>query len=321
MNFYPLTPEEKEQRVVWSSVRATLEAFRFKYKRSGKKSRSNWTLFERILWFFQLFLKLIGAYSKGLSQAKNILVQEVKVPLKNLPAAFSGFRILHLSDLHIDAIEGLEDIIIQKIKPLQYDLCVITGDFRRDTVGGFQQILPAMKKLVAALHPEYGTLAVLGNHDTFQMVKELEPFGIRFLVNETVFIHKENHNLRVTGVDDTYYYYTDMALHVLEKPSDDFSIALSHTSELCDVAAENGYGLYLCGHTHGGQICLPGGIPIISHQKGRKEQVRGLWYQNGMTGYTSPGAGVSGVPLRFNCPPEITVLELSDAGKSSSSPV
>ncbi len=318
MKRYPITPEEKEQRIVWASVRATLEAFRFKYKRSGKKTRSNWTLFERLLWFFQLFLKLTGAYSKGLSQAKNILVQDVKVPLKNLPENFSGFRILHLSDLHIDAIEGLEDIIIQKIKPLQYDLCVMTGDFRRDTTGGFQQILPAMKKLVTTLHPEYGILAVLGNHDTFQMVRALEPFGIRFLVNETVSIRKENKNLRITGVDDTYYYYTDMALHALEKPSDNFSIALSHTSELSDVAAENGYGLYLCGHTHGGQVCLPGGIPIISHQKGGKDRVRGLWYQNGMTGYTNPGAGVSGVPLRFNCPPEVTVLELTSTEKSSS---
>ena len=317
MKSYPVTPEEKENRIVWASVRATLEAFRFKYKRSGKKSRSNWTLFERLLWIFELFLRLIGWYKRGLSHAKDLLVKEIKLPLASLPETFSGFRILHLSDLHIDTIEDFEELIIRKIKPLQYDLCVFTGDYRRDTTGSFRQILPAMKKLIASIHAEYGTLAVLGNHDTFQMVKELETTGIRFLVNETVTVCKQNQCLQITGVDDTYYYYTDMALHALEMHSDKFSIVLSHTSELSDVAAANGYGLYLCGHTHGGQICLPGGIPIISHQKKRKERVRGIWYQNGMTGYTSPGVGVSGVPLRFNCPPEITILELVTSTEKS----
>jgi len=310
MRNYPLHHKEKEERIIWASVRATLEAFRFKYKRSGKRSRSNWTLFERLLWFFQLFLRLTGYYNKGLSNAKNIEVKKLELTFENLPPVFNGFKILQLSDLHIDAIEGFEDILIRKIKPLDFDLCVITGDFRRETTGSFRQILPAMKKLLAAIESEYGVLAVLGNHDTFKMVELLEPLGIRFLVNESVYIEKEHQRLYVTGTDDTYYFYTDMALHALENEAKYFSIALSHTGELSDIAAENHYKLYLCGHTHGGQICLPGGIPVISHQNGKRERVRGLWQYNGMMGYTSPGAGVSGIPLRYNCPPEITLFEL-----------
>ncbi len=310
MRDYPLHQKEKEARIIWASVRATLEAFRFKYKRSGKKSRSNWSLFERLLWFFAFLLRLTKWYKKGIANAKNIEVKKLKLSFEDLPPAFDGFRILQLSDLHIDAIEGLEDILIREIKPLYFDLCVITGDFRKDTTGSFRQILPAMKKLLLAIRPEQGILAVLGNHDTHQMVELLEPLGLRFLVNESVQIEKENQRIHINGTDDTYYFYTDMALRALESDAREFSVALSHTGEMSDIAAENHFKLYLCGHTHGGQICLPGGIPILSHQKGKRERVRGLWRQNGMIGYTSPGAGVSGIPLRFNCPPEITVFEL-----------
>jgi len=310
MRDYPLQQKEKEARLIWASVRATLEAFRFKYKRSGKRSRSKWSLFERLLWFFKLLLRLTRWYKKGYANAKNIEVRKLKLSFENLPTAFNGFKILQLSDLHIDAIEGLEDILIGKIKPLDFDLCVITGDFRKDTTGSFRQIFPAMRKLLMAVRPEQGVLAVLGNHDTFKIVELLEPLGIRFLVNESVLIEKKSQCIRINGTDDTYYFYTDMALHALENNTKDFSIALSHTGELSDIAANNHFKLYLCGHTHGGQICLPGGIPIISHQKGRRERVRGLWYEKDMKGYTSSGAGVSGIPLRFNCPPEITLFEL-----------
>ncbi len=314
MHNYPLGQKEKRARLLWASVRATMEAFRFKSKRSGKKSKSNWTLFKRLLWIFQLLLKLTGVYKKGYANAKDIKVKNVTLIFKDLPPAFTGFKILHLSDLHFGAIDGLEDILIRKIQPIDFDLCVITGDFRMDTTGSFMQVIPAMKKLLEVIHPEYGVLAVLGNHDTYKMVELLEPLGMRFLLNETIHIEKKNQRLRIVGTDDTFYFYTDLAMHALENNSGEFSIALSHTSELSDIAAENHYKLYLCGHTHGGQICLPGGIPIISHQKGKRERVSGFWQQNGMKVYTSPGAGVSGIPLRFNCPPEITVFEL--VGKS-----
>jgi predicted MPP superfamily phosphohydrolase len=77
-----------------------------------------------------------------------------------------------------------------------------------------------------------------------------------------------------------------------------------------DVAADNGYRLYLCGHTHGGQICLPGGIPIILHLRHGRRYYRGLWHYGRMTGYTGQGAGTVGLPVRFNTQSEITVLRL-----------
>jgi predicted MPP superfamily phosphohydrolase len=310
MHLYPLRPEEKENRRIWASVRATLEVLRFKYKRNGKKSRSKWTLFERLLSVFKIFLRITGLYQKGLAQAKDIRVENKRLFFNDLPNAFNGFKILHLSDLHIDAIEGLEEIILKKIQSLSFDLCVITGDFRMDTTGSFRQIIPPMQRLLSSLHPPYGILAVLGNHDTYRLVNELEPFGVRFLVNETVRLEKNGQHIRITGIDDTYYFYTDRAQEAFEQEHPDFAIALAHTGEMSDIAADNSYRLYLCGHTHGGQICLPGGIPVITHQKRARNRIRGIWQQNGMTGYTSPGAGVSGIPIRLNCPPEVTLFEL-----------
>ncbi len=308
---YPLSNKEKESRLVWASVRATLEAFRFKYKRSGKKSKSRWSFFERLLRIFGFFLKIVGLYRKGVENVKNIEVNRITLKPEKLPVAFDGFTVLHLTDLHIDALKGFEDVVIEKIKPLKYDLCVITGDFRKNTTGGFKNVLPAIEKIVKNLKAKESVLATLGNHDSFEMVEYLENMGIRMLINETVAIERKGEKIHITGTDDTYYFYTDEALNALENDIKGFKIALLHTSELHDVAAQNGYSLYLCGHTHGGQICLPGGIPVIAHQKEGKKFIKGLWNANGMTGYTSAGVGVSGIPLRYNCPGEIVLITLS----------
>ena len=85
-----------------------------------------------------------------------------------------------------------------------------------------------------------------------------------------------------------------------------------HTPELAMVASKNKYDLYLCGHTHGGQICLKEGVPLISHQFEGKQFNHGIWNIGAMTGYTSRGVGVSGMPVRFNCPAEVTLITLSN---------
>ena len=310
MKLYPLTDKERESRIIWASARAIIEGFQIKNKRNGKKTKRHWTLFEKLLLVFEVLMKTCGIYQKGLSNATRIEYNENLLLFPDLPENFSGFKILHISDLHIDTIKDFEEFIIEKIKNKKFDLCVMTGDFRRNISGSIKQVIPAMEKLMAHVNTNYGTLAVLGNHDTFKMVESLEPMKIRFLVNETVFIEKNGEQLCISGTDDTYYFYSDMALHALEKNLPGFKICLSHTSELVDVASKNNYKLYLCGHTHGGQICLPGGISILHHQKAGRDRIHGLWTVNGMTGYTSRGVGVSGTPLRFNCPPEVTLFEL-----------
>ena len=87
-----------------------------------------------------------------------------------------------------------------------------------------------------------------------------------------------------------------------------------HTPDLAEAAARLGCALYLCGHTHGGQICLPGGRPIVQHLHKERGLGRGLWRRRQMIGYTSLGAGVAGsLPLRLFAPPEITLFRLRRA--------
>jgi len=112
------------------------------------------------------------------------------------------------------------------------------------------------------------------------------------------------------GTDDVHYYYTEEAREALATATVGFKIALIHSAEFADAAAENGYHLYLAGHTHGGQICLPGGWPIITHMTRFRRYGRGLWRHGKMRGYTSTGVGVSGLPVRFNSRGEVVLITL-----------
>ncbi len=113
-----------------------------------------------------------------------------------------------------------------------------------------------------------------------------------------------------TGTDDVHYYYTDAARAALEAAPKGFKIALIHSAELADAAAEAGFSLYLSGHTHGGQVCLPGGLPIITHMSRHRRYASGLWRHGSMTGYTTTGIGVSGLPVRFNTRGEAVLITL-----------
>ncbi|MEI7724180.1 MAG: metallophosphoesterase [Bacteroidota bacterium] len=300
----------KEKRLIWAATRSVLENVGFVNKPSGKKSKSRWDLFLRLLKIFAFLLKITGYYHKGYGNAKTIRVNEITLKFPNLPAAFTGLRILHLSDLHIDSIPGFASLIIHKIKDLKFDICLLTGDYRRDISGSFSQILKPVKILSKYIQAPEGTFAVLGNHDTYLMAQYEQDSGMELLINESVEIIREGQKILITGTDDPFNFYTEPALLCMETKGYPFKIAMVHTSELAKTASENKYDLYLCGHTHGGQICLKEGVPLISHQFEGKQFNHGKWRLANMTGYTSRGAGVSGMPVRFNCPAEVTVITL-----------
>ena len=146
--------------------------------------------------------------------------------------------------------------------------------------------------------PIYG---VLGDHDTICMVPGLEAMGIRMLLNESDVIERGGQRLHLGGIDDAHFYRMDN----IEKaaaaiPHDEFSILISHTPEVYRQAAHADFNLLLSGHTHGGQICLPGGIPITLDSILPRSMGSGAWKYHDMIGYTSVGAGSSVVPVRFN---------------------
>ncbi|NPD45598.1 MULTISPECIES: metallophosphoesterase [unclassified Lentimicrobium] len=299
----------QEKRLLWATTRSVLETDQFKHKRHGKKSKSHWSYFKRILNFLVWGAKISGYYKKGYENARNIEINHYKLKFSNLPSNFDGFRILHLTDLHIDSTPELLHSILHVVDQVDFDLAVLTGDYRSESSGSFIQILKPIEELAKLLQKEFPPLAILGNHDTWLMTQYEEDLKISFLVNETIELERDGQKILVSGADDPFSYYTDTTLQTFsDKPG--FKLALVHTSELADIAADHNYNLYLCGHTHGGQVCLPGGKALISHQKEGDEFIKGFWKMGKMQGFTSKGCGVSGVPLRFNCPGEITVFTL-----------
>jgi predicted MPP superfamily phosphohydrolase len=254
-------------------------------------------------------LKLIGLYSRAHRNADQIVIKRNVLEFSNLPQAFDNFTVLHLTDLHVDISEGAMRRLVSIIGDLQYDICVLTGDYRGKTYGPFQKSLNGINELRAKLKgPLYG---VLGNHDSIHMTPSLEAMGIRMLFNEREIISRDDSQIYLAGVDDAHFYRADDIQKAATRiPSGTFSILLSHTPEIYDGAAKANFDLMLSGHTHGGQLCLPGGVPIKLEARLPRRMGAGLWHHLGMAGYTSVGVGTSLLPVRLNCPPEITLHTL-----------
>ncbi|HFD88059.1 MAG TPA: metallophosphoesterase [Gammaproteobacteria bacterium] len=257
-------------------------------------------------------LRLSFLHERGRRNALKLACTENDISLPHLPEAFDGFKLLHLSDLHLDVNEHMAGALIERISDLDYDICVITGDFRAKTYGPYEHAMAAMKRVRRVLKdPVY---SILGNHDSIEMVPGLEGMGIHVMLNESAVIERNGELLYLAGIDDPHYYKA----HNLEKaaeavPEDAVSILLSHSPETYQHAAHAGFDVFFCGHTHGGQICLPGGWPLMCNAKAPRSVCNGAWKYKKMQGYTSKGSGASVVDVRYNCPPEVTVHTLRRA--------
>jgi predicted MPP superfamily phosphohydrolase len=257
----------------------------------------------------RIVLQLTGLYGRARKNTERIVVRQNDLVFASLPSQFDGFTILHLSDLHVELNEAAMLRVSELVGELRYDICVLTGDYRFKTYGPFAAALDGVERVRRHLKaPVYG---VLGNHDTIQMVPALEAMGIRMLMNECEVIARDDQRIHLAGVDDAHFYRMDnIEKAAREIPEGAFSILLSHTPEIYRQAAHAHFALMLSGHTHGGQLCLPGSIPIMLEAVLPRRMGAGRWQYNDMTGYTSVGAGSSVVPVRLNCPPEITLHRL-----------
>jgi uncharacterized protein len=232
---------------------------------------------------------------------------EYRWRIRRLPMAFAGFRLLQLSDLHLDLDPDFSRALIDKIKGLTYDAVVITGDFRNSTFDDHAQAIAEAGTVIATLRePRFG---ILGNHDFIEQVPELESLGLPILINEVTSITRGADQLWIAGIDDSHFYAThDLERVITKLPSHACTILLSHSPEIVFELPSNRFDLVLCGHTHGGQLCLPGGRWLHVPVRGlRPEFIRGRWRMDDTQGYTSPGTGGCGVPARLNCPGELTM--------------
>jgi predicted MPP superfamily phosphohydrolase len=314
---HPTEPRHLDDAAVRAQLEARLGAVHARQRlgiEGAHESRGR-RLFHLENWYsapslIRTALKLTGLFGRGQRNALAIAVAEHRVEAAHLPPAFDGMRILHLTDLHIDMSAAMAHAIIARVREVDYDVCVLTGDYRFATAGPIEPTLEGMAALRAQLTgPVY---AVLGNHDSVRMVPELEVMDIRVLMNEHVALRRGAAAVYLAGIDDAHYYGVDNIQGALAGvAADAYTVLLSHTPEIYRQAAHAGADLLLCGHTHGGQICLPGGIPVTLDARLPRRYGRGSWQHEQMVGYTSPGAGTSIVGVRLNCPPEITVHTLT----------
>ena len=250
-----------------------------------------------------------GLDRRGRRNAAALSLRKHRISSKKIPSEFDGFSILHLSDLHVEISDEALSSLHRMLPSLTYDICVFTGDYRAQTHGPWCAALVGMASLCNDIaRPMYG---VFGNHDTIRMLPSLEAMGIRMLMNESVPLERSGARIMIAGIDDAHFYRADN----FEKAASgiapgQYSILLSHTPEVYQQAAHAEFDLLLSGHTHGGQICLPGGIPVTLDSVLPRRFAAGSWRYHDLVGYTSVGVGTSIATARFNCPPEVTLHQL-----------
>lgn len=305
------TPEPKiDGRRAWLDGRRRQERAGGRHTPMGHVKELPYLLDEFLMASVKWVLTGCGLWRRGIRNALDIRTERLDFHLPELPSAFDGYRILHITDLHLDELPEVADVLRERIRELDADLCVITGDFWDWHAGRDARLAAALDGILAAVRARDGTVAILGNHDAHWMAEILAASGVEVLLNATHHVDRDGGRLAITGLDDVHRFYTRAAADALANCEGDFSIALVHSPEMAEEAAAHGFGLYLCGHCHGGQVCLPGGFAPLKRLHRNRHLYAGRWRIGDMQGYTSHGAGVSGQPVRLNSRGEITALTL-----------
>ncbi|MCJ7556104.1 MAG: metallophosphoesterase [Gammaproteobacteria bacterium] len=254
-------------------------------------------------------LRMTGLLERGRRNAMDIGIRENPVSLPRLPNSFDGFTLLHISDLHLDSRPDFPLRLAEVVAPLEYDLCVLTGDYRFHTHGDPRPALGGLSMLRQALK---GTAyAVLGNHDGSEMIPDMIAMGYHLLYNTAVPVERSGEMFYIVGVDDPHFFQTDdLAMALGSVPEGLVRVLLAHSPEIYQLAEAANVDLLLCGHTHGGQIALPGGRALYANARCPHRINSGNWQYGNLRGYTSVGAGSSVLDVRFNCRPEVTLHRL-----------
>jgi hypothetical protein len=265
--------------------------------------------------YYQIFMKsvfkFLGIFEKGRQNALRIEAKRFEIELSDLPPAFDGYTILFMADLHLDGLKGLTERLVPILREMPADLCILGGDLRMSTHGPSDRALAEVRRVLPEIQTEDGILGVLGNHDCIEMVASLTKDGVQFLLNEAQCIERKGERVWVVGVDDPHYFRCDdLGAAFSQVPSGEFSILVAHSNEIYKQAESYAPRLFLCGHTHAGQIRIPKIGPVFTHSRAPRKYCCGLWQYGSMLGYTTCGVGVSGVPVRFLSKGEVTVITL-----------
>ena len=264
-----------------------------------------------------LFAAAGGAYFTK-SEADWWEVKQVGLILPGLPAAFSGMRLIQVSDIHMGGWMNIERLrqVFEIVKKLEPNMLAITGDFVlssswEQTQEAEMLELETELKLMTAQYP---TLAVLGNHDHWAdapaVTQMLSRGGVRVLANTVQRIQIGKDYLYFAGVDDVLLGMNRLDQVLAKLPEKERAILLVHEPDFANVSAATGrFNLQLSGHSHGGQVNIPGiGAPVLPQLA--RIYPQGLYKVGKMYHYTNRGVGMTRPFIRINCRPEITVFTL-----------
>jgi len=266
-----------------------------------------------------LFLLGIGGLGYGiLTEPSSFNVETVRLKLPRLARSFSGLRVAQISDIHMGGwmnaarLRQVSDLVLAQ----NPELLFITGDFLigRNALAISQEEVQSLILELSRLSTSFPTFAVLGNHDYWtdvEMVRHiLASSGITELTNAVCTLKRGQHSLHVCGVDDIWEGAPRLDEVTAQLSDNGAAILLAHEPDFADTSAATGrFDLQLSGHTHGGQVVLPFlGAPILPYL-GRKYG-SGLYKIGEMLQYTNRGVGMARLPIRINCPPEITLFVL-----------
>lgn len=239
----------------------------------------------------------------------------VRLPIGGLSPALRNLRILHLSDLHLrKRWPAACDTLLQRIESKPPDLILFTGDFVENKKD-HSAALPALRRLITGFTTRLGCFAVSGNHDGRSIAKSLEGLPIRLLQHEREMISIGGASIELIGLvgfhrrdlDESWLRSLPPKEHGVPR------IVLSHYPDLIKRTTHLKADLFLSGHTHGGQVCLPGGIPLLRHDSLPRRFCSGIHRCENTWMVTSRGFGFSGLPLRLFCPNEVIDIKLTPA--------
>lgn len=256
---------------------------------------------------------LLGSYASFL-EPKWVEITRITLPFERLPNAFHGIKLLHFSDIHIGHHFDLQDLerVVKLIQKEKADILSFTGDLFDAKITEDPDLT---SQLLDSLEAPLGKWAVLGNHDKWighnYTLPILHNGGFQSLVNAFQTITYKGQNIQIAGVEDMLTGKPDITKTLRGANAQIFTLLLSHCPDFADKVTEHAVDLQLSGHTHGGQIRLPGVGAVVTPPRGRN-YVMGLSEvpNSKMLVYTNRGIGTTTLPFRLMCRPEITVITL-----------
>lgn len=252
--------------------------------------------------------EITGLSAIGFRNTQKIKTTRIEIKHPNIGSNFNNLKIMFIADFHLNGNPLLMNPITKILMREKVDIYLLGGDYQVNAFGDY----PVVKSLYTELLKVIDTskvYAILGNHDEYKIAEILDELGVNMLFNEYVTFNRGEQSLTITGIDDSDKYLAH-EFPEFPKQHSDYRILLTHSPNIYKDAQRKGYDLLLAGHTHSGQICYPGGTPIVRFTKFPRKYSYSSWKYKGMQGYTTSGVGNTWVNVRFFCPPEVVVITL-----------